>query len=420
MRRIGRVYVGSAGVLGLQLLLVACGHAEKSSTSTAGGATSGDAGQNASGTASVGGSSARGGSGGVGDMNLDTFLEGEGEGFCARLFRCAESSDDFLIERIVLKNQHGCQELLARVNANARALRDLRRQIAAGEIHYDPENGQKCLDDLGTCNGVDSLQAGACREAFDGNAKTGETCVRAEDCAGDAYCDSPGTCGGQCAPRKQPGEPCQDAIECAYTDGVVFCDDSAGTAVCHTLLPTAKAAEGQPCTRNLEGAQSLTLCKDGLWCATAPGGDPNADVLGRCQPPIAPGGACVDSDDFCSDGVCDTDAGACRRLVLVATAGAACDKANGLVCDPTLGLHCNGAGTCDASGDGREGTACFGSDLQRGCDAGLHCAKDDQSTSDDPGTCRAFVADGAACNDDQDCASGNCMDGACGGRPCLE
>jgi hypothetical protein len=58
--------------------------------------------------------------------------------------------------------------------------------------------------------------------------------------------------------------------------------------------------------------------------------------------------------------------------------------------------------------------------LQRGCDAGMHCAKADQSTSDDPGTCRAFLAEGAACINDQDCGSGNCMDGACGGRPCLE
>ena len=140
-------------------------------------------------------------------------------------------------------------------------------------------------------------------------------------------------------------------------------------------------------------------------------------MLGRCAPPIPLGGPCVDNDDFCGDGVCDTDAGVCRSLTLVAKAGAACDKTSGLVCDPTLGFNCNTAGTCDASGDGSVGTACFGSDLQRGCDAGLYC---DQSTSDDPGTCRAFLADGAACNLSRECASGNCMDGACGGRPCLE
>lgn len=429
MRRIGWVYVGAAGVLGLQLLVVACGHGQKSSSSNAGG-TDGAAGQSDSGSAgtssssagkaSAGGASHQGGSssGGSGEAHdLDTFLAAEGDGFCARLFRCAEASDEFSAERLVLKNEQGCKYLFARVNANSDDVRDLSRQIAAGHIHYDPESGRKCLDDIAACNGTTSLHRGSCREAFDGDAKTGEMCVRSEDCAGDAYCDPPRGCGGQCAPRKREGEPCEYDTECAYTAGVAFCDRSAATAVCHTLLPTAKAAEGQPCTRRLQGAQALTLCKDGLWCATVEGGDPGADVLGRCAPPTPPGGPCVDNDDFCSDSVCDPDAGVCRSLTLVAKAGAACDRTSGLVCDPTLGFNCNLDGTCDASGDGSEGTACFSSDLQRDCDAGLYC---EQSTSDQPGTCRAFRADGAACDYSRQCASGNCMDGACGERPCLE
>jgi hypothetical protein len=429
MRRIGWVYVGSAGVLGLQLLLVACGNSKKHPVVTAGGGDSGDAGQDNSGTTNSsgktsGGSAAHGGSSSAGSGNatdLDTFLEGEGEGFCGRLFRCVEGNDDFTLQRIVLKNEQGCKDLLARVNANSRSLRDLRGQIAAGNIHYDPENGQKCLDDLSTCNGTNSLSDGACREAFEGNAKTGETCVRSEDCAGDAYCDTPQACGGQCAPRKREGEPCQRDNECAYTTGAVFCDHSTAAAVCHTLAPTARAAEGEPCTRAFEGAESLTLCQDGLWCQTLPGGDPSADVLGQCALPLKFDGPCADGDDVCSDGVCDTEVAACRSLTLIATAGAACHQTTWSVCDPTLGFHCNfTTNTCDASGDGSEGSACFGSDLQRGCDAGLYCAKPDQTSSDDPGTCRPFVADGAACNNNQDCASGNCMDGACGGRPCLE
>jgi hypothetical protein len=430
MLRQGWVCVGSAGVLGLQLLLIACGNSEKHPVVTAGGADSGDAGQNSSGKTSSSGSAgkasggaAHGGSSSVGPgdaSDLDTFLEAEGEGFCARLFRCVEGNDDFTTPRIVLKNEQGCKDLLARVNANSRSFRDLRAQMAAGNIHYDPEDGQKCLDDLSACNGADSLSDGACREAFEGNAKTGEACVRSEDCAGDAYCDSIQGCGGQCAPRKQEGEPCQSTNECAYTTGVVFCDHSTTTAVCHTLAPTAKAAEGEPCTRDFEGAQSLTLCQDGLWCQTLPGGDPSADVLGRCALPIPVNGACVDGDDACRDGVCDTTAGACRSVTLVATAGASCNKTTWSVCDPTLGFHCNTDGTCDGSGDGSAGSACFGSDLQRGCDAGLYCAKPDQSTSNDPGICRAFVADGAACNNSQECASGNCTDSVCGGRPCLQ
>jgi hypothetical protein len=430
MGRMGWVYVGSAGALALQLLLVACGNSEKHSATTAGGADNSEAGQSSSGSAgksSTSGASSSGGSssgksscGSVKPTDLDGFLEGEGDCFCERLFRCAEGDDDFVGERIVLKNVQGCKDLLARVNANSQILRDLRAQIAAGNIHYDPVNGQKCLEDLGTCSGVDSLNEGACREAFEGKAKTGEACARSEDCAGDAYCGTLQECGNKCTPRKQEGEPCQRDNECAYTQGAVFCDHSTATPVCHTLLPTAKAAEGEPCTRNFEGAEALTLCQDGLWCATAPGGDPAADVVGQCAPPIPSDGPCVDGDDFCSDGVCDTALGACRHVTLVAEAGAACDKPAGVGCDPALGLHCNAAGTCDASGDGSEGSACFASDLQRGCDAGLYCAKAPETTSDDPGVCRAFVADGAACSDKRECASGSCTDGVCGGRPCLQ
>ena len=47
-------------------------------------------------------------------------------------------------------------------------------------------------------------------------------------------------------PRKQEGETCERDIECAYTTGAVFCDHSTATPVCHTLRPTAKAAEGEP------------------------------------------------------------------------------------------------------------------------------------------------------------------------------
>jgi hypothetical protein len=424
MRRMGWVYLGSTGVLGLQLLLVACGNSEKHPAVTAGGA-----GQTGGGTAShsgsagkaSGGSSANGGSRSEsGDAtDLDTFLEGVGEGFCARLFRCVEGNDDFVLERIVLKNEQGCKDLFARVYPNGTAQRDLRAQIAAGKIHYDPMNGQKCLDALGACNGIDSFNEGACREAFEGNAKTGEACTRSEDCAGDAYCGTLQACGEQCAPRKQEGEPCQADNECAHTAGTVFCDRLGAPFVCRTLLP-AKAAEGEPCTRDFKLAKALTLCQDGLWCATVAGGDPEADAVGQCVLPIPADGPCVDVDDFCSDGVCNPDMGACRHLPLVADAGAACGEVAWSLCDSTLGFHCNSEGTCDASGDGSEGSACFGSDLQRSCDAGLNCAKAAESTSNDLGICRAFVADGGACNNGKDCVSGHCEDGVCGGRPCLQ
>jgi len=372
------------------------------------------------GKTSAGGSSATSGGPGTGDANdLDTFLEQQGNGFCARLFRCVEGGDDFSTEQLLLKTEQGCKDLLARVNASSRVMRDLRAQVEAGNLHYDAVDGQACLDDLSACNGTSSLFDGVCREAFDGNAKTGEPCRRSEECEGDAYC-ALSACPGQCAPRKAAGEPCERANECAFTTGAVFCDHSGAAGVCRTLTPTAKASEGQPCTRNFEGAQALTLCQDGFWCATAPGGDPAADPVGQCAKPIATNSACTDGDDFCSDGVCDSEQQLCKAVTLVTKAGAACDKAAFVVCDPILGLRCNAAGTCDASGDGSEGTACFTGDFQWGCDPGLYCAKPEQATSDVPGICTELLAEGAACSSPNHCTSGQCLTGLCVGRPCLE
>src|SRR5512146_2552876 len=149
MGRLRWVYVGSTGVLGLQLLVVACGHADKNPSSpNKGGSDSGDAGASSAGAPGRGGSAAQGGSGSANVSDLDGFLVAEGVGFCARLFRCFEGNDDFVAERLLLKTEQGCKDLLARVNASERSVRDLRAQVAAGALHYDPENGQKCLDEL--------------------------------------------------------------------------------------------------------------------------------------------------------------------------------------------------------------------------------------------------------------------------------
>ena len=147
MRFFRGFWLGSLGVLGLQLLLVACGDTTKNAPSP--GTSAADAGSpgnsssagktSGGGQANAGGNSAGGSSAGPGNASdLDSFLVSEGVGFCARLFRCFEGNDDFSSERLVLKSEQGCKELLARVNASSGDLRDLRAQIAAGNVHYDP------------------------------------------------------------------------------------------------------------------------------------------------------------------------------------------------------------------------------------------------------------------------------------------
>lgn len=413
--------------LGLALVPLGCGDTKKNAHP----ATPEDvAGASAGGKASAGGSASQAGSasqsggkanaGGSAATDLATFLDEEGKGYCARLFRCVEADDDFLGERLALETPAACEELLARVNAGSRVIRDLVAEVAAGNLHYVPEKGQACLAELSACNGVNALNDGSCREAFEGSARTGEACHRSEDCAGDAYCALGNACPGTCAPRKPAGAACLDDIECAFTGGLVFCEQGGGDMrACRVLEKAAPAAQGEPCTRNPKGAQSLISCQDGLWCATLSGGDPVADVLGECALPIPVGMPCVDDDDVCEAGLCDTDTHLCHSVTVRKEAGQACNEDAFTYCGPLQGLRCGPDGTCQGSGDGSEGSACFGSDLQRGCDAGLYCARAADLAAADPGKCQPFLADNAACNSASDCLSGNCEGDVCGGRGCL-
>lgn len=429
MRQPGWVYWSSLAALGLGLTPLGCGDTKKDAhpatpenfagtssggTPSQGGSTSGG------GKTSTGGRASTTGGSGNDATDLDTFLQQQGQGYCARLFRCIEADDDFLGERLAIETAAACEELLARVNATSRTMRDLRAEVTAGNLHYVPEQGQACLAELSACNGVNSLTDGSCREAFDGSAKTGEACHRSEDCAGDAYCSLGSACPGTCALRKPTGAACEFDMECAFTTGFVFCEHASGVAgVCRTLEKAKPAAKGEPCTRNLEGANSLILCQDGLWCATRSGGDPVADVLGNCALPIPLDMPCVDDDDVCEGGLCDTDSHLCHSVTLRKEAGQTCDEDGFTYCGPVQGLRCAADATCHGSGDGSEGSDCYSSDLQRGCNAGLYCAKADGATSEDPGKCQPLLADKAACTNASQCLSGNCEDDVCGGRGCL-
>ena len=427
MTQPGWVHWPSLATLGLALAALGCGDTEKNAppatpdnfAGTSAGGVAGSSNQGGS-TNQNGGKASTGGAA-SNATELDSFLDEQGKGYCARLFRCVEADDDFLSAQLVLETPAGCEELLGRVNATSVTMRDLRTQVTAGNLHYVPNRGKACLEELSACNGVDSLGDGSCREAFDGNAKGGEACYRSEECTGDAYCALGNACPGICTPRKLEGQACESDNECAYTTGVVLCEhaNNSATGTCRTLEKAAQAAKGQPCTRNLEGADSLIVCQDGLWCATLSGGDPSADVLGECALPIPVDMPCIDGDDVCEDGICDTGMQVCRSFTLRKQAGQTCDEEGFTFCGPLQGLRCDADGTCHGSGDGSQGSDCFSSDLQRGCDAGLYCAKAAGTTSADPGKCQPFAADNAVCNSSSNCLNGNCVNDVCSGRGCL-
>jgi hypothetical protein len=384
----GKCWAGGVVVFSL-LLASACGNPSEPTPQAAAGADG------------AGGSPSSAG-GAPGDS--PSFLQAQRRGYCARLFRCVERDDDFMEARLVLKTPEGCEAELRKLEIQSPSRRDLQTQLAAGGLRYNAAAAEKCLAELSTCNGIDSFAAGSCREVYEGSAQTGEACQRSEDCAGDAYCDTASfTCPGQCHPRKPSGEACDTDAECSYTSGSVYCDQDALPAVCRTLQLGAKAGSGAPCTRQ-PSTDELIFCADDSWCGEDPQLGPDA-AQGRCMAALKLGDPCRGGDDVCADGLCDTTAGMCKKPVLRSKVGEACNKAEMVVCDPILGLRCNDQGTCDGSGDGSLGSACFSGDFQRGCGAGLRCAVGDPGPA---GTCTPLLATGAACQQNYECESGEC------------
>ena len=398
--RVARRWLVGGALVGGALLVNACHGSDDDTTGPPGTGGSGSGGSSATTIGSV--------------NDLDGILAGEGRGYCARLFRCVEGNDDFMNIRALLQTPAACEKLLADINQHSFSLRDLRLQLNQGAMQIVPEKAQACLDEIASCNGPDSLSRGSCRDMFEGQVAQGAPCHRAEDCAGDAFCDVNSNCPGTCLARKASGESCQNNGECTQGDGYTFCDSSsAAGAVCRTLLVAPKAALGQSCTRHPAGAEKLSLCADTLWCAPV-AGEPTTATLGVCQLPIPIGSACSGGGDVCSDGFCDKSTGVCRALSVLKRAGDPCDKATFRICDPVLGLGCSAEGSCEASGDGSQGSVCFSGDLQRLCNSGLYCQT---GTVAGRGVCQPLLKAGASCEFGSSCETGNCRT-TCQERTC--
>jgi hypothetical protein len=426
------------GVLGVSvgcalLLFAACGPKTKHNDGDGAGAASGEAaeagsGHSAAGRMSAGGSASSNGTGGSatggsasggGEVtDFDSFVAAEVHALCDRIFRCNEADDDIQGQRFVFGTAAGCEAEAVDIVTAEPSFRDLREQVGAGTLHVVPAAAQKCVEALSACYGLPNLLEGPCLEAFDGNRKTGEECYRTEECAGDAYCASGDACPGKCAPRPQVGEICELGEPCSPNDGPIVCDSA--TSTCEKVEQTARAKQGQPCTRRVRDQLAPVFCEDDVWCATAPGGDPATDEMGVCAPPIAGTGACQDGDDVCAIGFCDTTAGACHAVTMRKKVGEACDRSAFTYCDSNIGLYCDTAtGKCIGSGDGSAGSVCFSADLQKPCNEGLYCKRDDSTSGVATGTCTTRLASAVACEKDDACSSGFCEGNVCQARGCF-
>ncbi|HYD49690.1 MAG TPA: VCBS repeat-containing protein [Terriglobales bacterium] len=256
-------------------------------------------------------------------------------------------------------------------------------------------------------------------------------CCTQPDCPVGERCDIP-EMEGMCTPRLDLGEPCAADGQCSSnfcTDGVCCqvndcgpgraCDISPREGFCELLptpTPTATATptpqpNGFPCQRPDQCASNF--CVDGTCCGTA-NCPPNqfcniSTENGNCSPRNDIGECCnIDSD--CRTINCDFDSperpqgcnGACApvRTPTPIGIGGLCDMTSD--CQP--GLFCNI----------REGGLCC---VELECPAGTSCR-----VPGSEGLCRALATptptrlpNGRPCsaNNEQACASGNCVNDVC-------
>jgi hypothetical protein len=233
------------------------------------------------------------------------------------------------------------------------------------------------------------------------------SCDGTYDCAEDFYCAGESidpttgawTC-AVCTPRRTTGEEC-DSTDRICAEGF-FCLSDGGTPTCERLY-----ADGDVCSQS-------TFCASGFCNMTEPG-------RGTCDPLGHEDDACTDASDcrtglFCDAGTCQPqrDGGeACTADEQCAMSN--CDEPTS-ICGLPDGATCGGGWECAAGVCSTSGT-CGGSTAGLSCSSDADCSRDERC-SWRSFTCAPPLADGSACDRDEECASEHCTSSdVCGPRP---
>ncbi|MFO0755903.1 MAG: kelch repeat-containing protein [Byssovorax sp.] len=193
----------------------------------------------------------------------------------------------------------------------------------------------------------------------------------------------------------------------------------------HTVLVTGGASSSANGAAAMNGAQVL-LRIDGDPCT----------VAAECA-----SGYCVDG--VCCDTLCDADCYACSADLQEAPNNGTCGPSKQgseprIQCvtkvisdsqqmDVEVHSQCNGQGSVEDTNDTKICTpAICGKDnlCSTGCSSDASCAVTGwcdlgvPSPEGDPGTCVDKMADGLVCGADDQCRTGNCIDGFCCDKPC--
>jgi hypothetical protein len=277
---------------------------------------------------------------------------------------------------------------------------NIRKAIDEGRVVYHGDKAQACLDAWAAmgCDTVVNRAPDICEEALTGTVDDGGDCTVDAECKGRLFCKSDGACPGKCSALLGEGAACHDSDEC---ESGLACDD--------TL---------QKCAR--------------------PG--KKGDACGAGKPDCMLGLLCL--------GASQTASGTCKELseVFSEPAGSSCDIEHGPWC--AIGSSCvveswtaNGPkATCKAPvGTG----ATCGVGVPNQCPADEYCNADLAHGSftgtctalpkagedcvlmagmtpcapyhvcDSTGKCRLLQRLGAACQEDVECYSENCVGGVC-------
>jgi hypothetical protein len=234
-----------------------------------------------------------------------------------------------------------------------------------------------------TSKGTYNQSAGeACISALQGASKTSTFCT---DFGGNLpQCND---VFGTMASGAGPGKPCNTASDCAKaTGGSALCYSvtnfvDGGTNTTSTCVQTQAGKSGQsPCVGTVQGDVTTFA----LTAGPTPGMGYTCDV---------------------ADGVyCDSTTQQCTALVAT---NQTCTGTEQCVTSDYCGFASGAMGqTCQPRAS--VGSMCPFSGTGNTCVANAYC---DSNTN----TCRAQIANGAACSTSQQCASGNCNNGKCSG-----
>ncbi|MEK6675241.1 MAG: hypothetical protein AABZ47_06250 [Planctomycetota bacterium] len=271
-------------------------------------------------------------------------------------------------------------------------------------------NTLPCNDGL-HCTRTDACNGGVCvgsgvRCTSPSQPICDEALDRCVQCLMDSTCDTDGllcttdTCnvaGGNCLPRTNNTNPCEDGMFCTVGD---IC----GGGVCNAGTNTP-CEPGETCDESTDTCAECVLdidCLDDNVCTT------DVCVIGQCQhnnnnDPCDDGLFCTDNDG-CSNGTCVGSGDPCPGQMCDETSDLCVDCFDSVDCDN--GQFCDGVETCIA-GICEPGTAPCVTPPNDICDEVngicVACFFDDD------------CIDGLFCNGDETCLNGACVKGV---RPC--